>query len=395
MRPSAAQGWVSHAIFDPQNRWLAVGDSAGKVRLWDLQAAPAHSAFISLPTSASGPTCLEFSADGRWLAAKCIVGASRSEHVRLFQMSTAGAAAETIDLTEFRTGGLLAFSADGRWLCRGGSNPGREPPALWKLPTIDGGQLSRIDLDGAVHSAQFSHRGSWLVAQLRLFEPAKHRNRTAETRVWNLVAEDSRRSYHIAPHDQYQRVLFSPNDEWLALSTTAKTELWALSPSKEATPPEPPRSELCGEALCFDAAGRWLATQSEDHAVHLWDLRAKDFAQARVVLRGHDTALGLGMFGPASRYLVTAPIASPSAAGSKARLWELEQTPKSTPVPMPGKFGAFQAGSKRFLATHDDRTIRAWVLDEESVAARNAVTLHLADGQSSAGNAQVVDPTGR
>jgi len=322
---------------DPQGRWLATGDLAATVRLWDLsnpRAAPR-----TLRGHEEKIWTLTFDAQGRWLAT-----GSQDDTARLWDLQNLDA-----DPRVLRGHGAmvsaLAFDPQGRWLASGGWD---KTVRLWSLQTPAAEPLVLRGFADQIETIACDPQGRWLA-------PA---SADQTQRLWDLGDPSAVPRVLDGHADKITTLAFDPGGRWLATGGDDKTaRLWDLQ-NLDAEPRVLPGHASSVGALAFDPQGRRLATGSSDNTASLWDLQ--DAAAAPRVLRGHEDSVSALAFDPQGRWL---------ASGSwdkTVRLWSLEDT-GAEPRVLRGHDGpisilAFDPQG-RWLATRgDDWAARLWDL---------------------------------
>jgi WD40 repeat protein len=120
----------------------------------------------------------------------------------------------------------------------------------------------------------------------------------------------------------------------------------------------------------FSPDGTVLATASEDHTVHLLDVRVPDHPVQLAELTGPAAAISLVTFSPDGRMLAT------SADDATARVWDVsDRTRPQELAVLTGHAGpvssvAFSPDDRQIATTGDDHTVRLWTVGADDVAAR-------------------------
>jgi WD40 repeat protein/transcriptional regulator with XRE-family HTH domain len=203
LRRRRAMGAVETAVFSPDGTRLAIVDSEGSVRMWNLSTGALYAV-----RTGHGQTvrAVAFTPDGRTLAVVDIE--ADGDQVRLLDAGT-GRAQSTVKPS---TGSSLslAFTPDGHTLATAGGSSGSVK--LWDART---GRL------------QDSFRVGGEVASLA-FSPDARTLATSSTRgvqLWDLATSRTRLTL---PTRSPGTVAFSPDGRNLAIGTGGSAELWSV-----------------------------------------------------------------------------------------------------------------------------------------------------------------------
>jgi WD40 repeat protein len=181
-RLSAGGDPVTAAAFVPGAggtvRWLATGDSGGRIALWPAGAGGEAGGPVSFAVCPEAVTRLAAGAEGRWLA---VAG---GETAYLVDLEAVPPGSRTLELHEHRdVVSALAFSPGDRWLATGSADG---EARLWDLeapdPSLAPGVL--YGHQAAVSSVVFSPDGGWLITGGR-----DHTVRVWTTYLWSLDRE--------------------------------------------------------------------------------------------------------------------------------------------------------------------------------------------------------------
>jgi WD40 repeat protein len=304
----------------PQGRWLALADGEGVVEIYDTYIAYAG----RIPTGQGRIWSVAFAPDSRTLAT-----ASRDGTVKLWDIAR-DVDRRMISVTRENLRSI-AFSSDGRTFSAAG-----DQGTVWTWETRGGGLLStrQFPLTGRIDWAELS-RDARTLAVL---------GGDKSCQVWDV--ETGRRILTIKNATAGHRIRLSSDGRWLsAIWGTQESQQrlrvwdtedgrdflvgdpgsfggWALSQgrnpiaatySSSGSPClvdmasgrtwRPTGSEHPGRitALEFSSDGETLATSGQEHAIHIWDVDARQQRLALRGLKGDATALA---FSPDRRSLV-------------------------------------------------------------------------------------------
>ena len=380
--------------FSPDSRLIAVGDATGETRVHAL--ARDFPVSVKIPSSRpdSEVTSLTMSADGRWLVTGMRnPRGSISDEFRLWDLNAKAPEGSSNllklyskesapkDSVVMFSSGSIEFSPDGRWLAASGEvtdNGGETSakPSVWVWDLQDKqSKYEAIELSGLTPEERinlhFSPDGRWLVA-----------NQAPSAILWDLRSETIDPAGVVLEQGSLftgvQAVTFSPDGRWLATGgngwsdekvVEARVRLWDLSEAKLSSPRRVFRGHEDEIAsLAFSPNVRWLVSGSWDLTARLWDVASDDPASNVSILRGHEGAIQKAVVSDDSRWLVTA-----SDNDAVLYLWDLQADyPASSAIALAGHevgvpWTAFTHESGGVVSLDHGGNLRIWNLDLESL----------------------------
>ena len=297
---------VGGLTFRPDGLELATGGEEQRLAVWSLATGKARQVST---TDWGPPTAVQYSPDGRWLAA---CGWDRKLHIR-----DAGSLRETIVLEDAQEGlASLAFNPQGTIVATGGGDPlavsqvpmGKQSPRidqprpvrLWDLRT--GAALrSMTGHIGSVHSLLFNHEGTCLISAgadrlIRFWD-------TSDGRLIRTLEQHSRPVHALA---------LSPDGSQLASAgADGSIRIWEMPEGRLLRTLTGHTNWIFG--LAFHPAGNRIASAGGDGTVRLWEPSS---GREILTLRGHHDRVHGVAFSPDGTSL-----ASVSADGD-VRIWE-------------------------------------------------------------------------
>lgn len=332
----------------PDGKGLVLGGA-----LWNAEDAKPFDELLTLP-ALQGKICYACSVDGHWLAAGDDQGASLWDLTAKDFATTSPVRLETENAVS-----CLEFSADGRWLATGGRGT-----KLWDLKkVVPQPQSIVLGADDEVHCLAISPNSRWLVTG----------GHSGPCRRWDLQAENPATAMQLfyEQGQKYQcaadRLSFSPDGKWLAMSHMSFEDVNLWNFSKEPPAPEPivlRGHEFYVSSQAMSPDGHWLATGGEDNTARLWDLTKLDPSVNPRVLRSHEGAVNTLAFSGDGHWLVT----SNSNTNETTRLWDLSNEPGVVPRRLEGADTVVAISTdERWLAT-GGRQPQVWDLAADNPA---------------------------
>lgn len=256
----------------PSDKWLAAGDQEGNVRLWSLDP-PEHEPRDLETGSDRSIRSLDFSQDGRWLAAESV------DAVRLWDLNVMSLDSRATPLQPFAwlRDGLPEFQASSPFP-RGQSvafQPHEQGSATtWLASASMKGAVFLWNLQQIKQSAARNHSSQDLVFTKPLILPTTGTSVTADKQgpTSQLSTQPTE-----TPHP-FHSIAFSPKgDVLIAGNANTSVYLWNLRDLESVEPPK----VLSGSdhpigAVTFRPDGEVVAAGNESGDVLLWNLRTPD-----------------------------------------------------------------------------------------------------------------------
>lgn len=233
---------ASSLAFSPDGQVLATADSDPSVLLWDVSTGKLHR---SLDFAGEAIMSVAFHADGRRLAAGCQRG-----RIVLWDLKSNRPVQQFDGHQGWVTS--LAFHSDGVRLISGSAD---RTVRLWWL-------------DGSRESRCFQGHTEWISDVC--FHPDGQQiasaSRDGTLKLWSVDASTGVQDLHIGP---MQSALVRPESAEVAAAIGNEIEIWNVLSLE--------RRRLTGHteavvAMCFDPAGKRLASAARDNTVRLWQL---------------------------------------------------------------------------------------------------------------------------
>ena len=286
-------------IFSPNGQRLASASSDGKVRLWDTETGVLEQ---TLEGRTYEPHALSFSPSGQWLYLTSTWTTNRwdTETGALQQSFETYCARDTI------------FSANGQWILF--TTRKDQKTQLWDAET---GVLKRTleGHRGAINPIAFSYNSQWLASA----------SIDGRIQLWN--AETGALQKILKIEGEWDKLIFSPNGEWLA--SVSNQVRWLPSTTKSILRDKAVvrlwdvetgilRQTLEGHAglvnaVAFSPNSQWLASVSADDSIELWDLDG----DPQQTLEGNKEKIRDMTFSPSGQILA-------STSNDATILWDAE-----------------------------------------------------------------------
>jgi WD40 repeat protein len=231
--------------FVPNDKgWIAIADRT--IKIYHVRTGQM---IRELRSEDSVPLSMDFSADGRWLAAG---GAGKAIHI--WDVST-GQMAKRLETTDKS----LVLSPDGRWLAsftlerRGpakakGKDTGKAI-TIWEVATGRTVQTLGIT-DRAV---VFSPDGRWATSRLGNV-----------TTIWEVATGSAVQTLN----GYGSAVAFSPDGQWIAFGPRSQIEIWDIATAQKIQTVGGQQNST--NAVTFSPDGRLLAVAGSGNSVWLW-----------------------------------------------------------------------------------------------------------------------------
>ena len=356
---------VQHAAIHPRGRWVATaGKDHGTVRLWNLDVAErALSPFVLRGQHDDGEfSRTAISSDDRWL-----ITGSVDNTVRLWDLTARDIESSSKVLgrpsTEELSPGRVALDPTGRWLATSSTDSNVLVRDLTDLAA------SPVVLSGHERPARMamSPDGRWLVTNPNL----------EASRVWELSADDPQDASFTLDYTRFSHHLaIAGNGRWFALPDEGDTyhfDLEAQDPTASPRVFRLPRTHFSRELgwntdqiwkVAISPNARWLFTQRYNSIGQLWDLQIEDPPPHDLPREAaaHSVAMS-----PDGRWMVT------GTRTGIAQLWDLTAPdPTSTARTLRGHEATIwqvriSTDSGWLVTDASDGTIRRWNLDVEGL----------------------------
>ncbi len=367
--PSEGEIWSVACSGD--GRWLASGGRASQVNLWDTntwknQWTRSH---------ADGVDGVAFSPDSRLLAS-----ASHDETVRIWDVESG----DSLDVFRGHTGpvSFVVFSPDGERVASSGVD---RSIRIWKLKSRKPEKIltghknmvfSLIYLDEGKYLASASRDRTIRIWELKTGETVRvlqgheasvsrlaasrdgdsliSASNDGTVRVWSWRPPESVHTWDAGQGELYS-VAIDPKEKWLVTGGgDGSLVVWSLPSREKLHDFKKPHTDGITR-LAFSPNGRLLASASDDSTIKLWD--ATTFKELRK-LKGHSDGVYSLAFSRDSQYLASAGL------DGKIGLWEVETDTRSLVAGHePDAYTvAFSPDGKLLASGGRDRQIILWQL---------------------------------
>ena len=347
---TASNTAIQDIRFKPNEKILASIDDTGNIKFWRLDGKPTQLKGFKAETNYSssnaymsrdGKLQIEFSLDGRWLAAT-----SLDTTLRLWNLEE-----ETSTLLYGHTsrGNDIAFSPDSNALISGSVD---NTVRIWNLQPKNGifrfGASSVIGLSPVDGLVAFSDLNNNTVSIKSLENDGKD----VQLKAVNAI--------------ELRQLVSSPNNDLFAGANTILTpdgsikggiQLWNVDGTSKTTFDA---HESGINSISFSADGKMIVSASEDKTVKLWQLTGKIVAS----FKGHSDRVLAAKFSPDGRTIASA------SADSQVKLWDLSGKPLQALKGHSDQVNdvSFSPDGKRLVSASNDSTVKIWDLNGEEIA---------------------------
>jgi WD40 repeat protein/DNA-binding CsgD family transcriptional regulator len=331
------EDWVRSVAFSPDGRYLASGSEDRTIRLWDIKTGQCLKV---LRSHTSWLRSVAFSPDSQQLAS-----GGEDKIVRLWDVETGGLLYELA--THSRLVRSVAFSPDGKTLASGSDD---RTIQLWDLASGVAVQTFQQHSQG-VRSVAFSPDGKTLASG----------SSDRMIRLWDLTSGECVRQLE-GHRGWVWSVTFSPDGKRLASGSEDQTvRIWDLADDQLHDQSQVlPGHTSWVRSVAFSPNGKLLASGSDDQTVKLWDV---DSAQRICTLQGYARGIRSVAFSPDGQTLAS------GSEDQRVRIWDLatEQCLRSLEQHTERVWSvAFSPDGQTLASGSEDQTIRLWQVNTGS-----------------------------
>jgi WD40 repeat protein len=253
--PNNDHSSIEHLWFDPTNRWLVAANKSETLDVWDLKAQSIENSRRHLTRLNRSVDSVGFLPDGRRIVTRAAGGTAQV--VDLMQ-DAPDASAVILSIPGAEIDDVF-LSKDGRWLAANAYNH----MYIWDLShPLSAPPIALPPFDAFIETVHFAEDSSGLVAI----------DNSGNLRAWSLPIGNPQNYLGFSVADRSCDVIFSRDDQWMAVTTTVEPHLKVFQLADRARPPLPvvPKQAAEGNGIiAFSEDGVWLA-YSSDKSVQLW-----------------------------------------------------------------------------------------------------------------------------
>lgn len=329
-------GGILSVAFSPDGRQLAIVDSNGGLRLWDLQSGRSR---MTQRVHDVWTWSIAFSPDGQTLAT-----ASDDRTAKLWNVETG----QCLRTLAGHTHSVLAavFSPDGKWLATSSDD---QTIRLWNISGSGDHDRSWTAHDHRVWSLGFNAEGKILASS----------SEDHTIKLWDM--ESGACLQTLRGHANWVKgIAFHPNGVLFASGSHDHTiKLWDLRSGQCL-------KTLIGHsdavtAVAFSTEGQQIVSSSHDHTLRVWEVQS---GRCLKVLQGHSNRLWSFALHPDGRRIVS------GGDDHAAKIWDLRsgQCVKT----FSGYTNAilcmaYSADHSILASGHEDETVKLWDLQVKRV----------------------------
>ncbi|KAB8333912.1 NACHT domain-containing protein [Scytonema tolypothrichoides VB-61278] len=295
-------GSVEAVAFSPDGKLLTVGDTDGRIRVWQV---PDGNEILSFQAHTSWIMSLAFSCDG-----VTFVSGSKDQTIRLWDIKTG----ECLKILQEHSNIVrsVVFSPNGQTLASGSAD---QTVRIWDVSTGECLKTFQAHADW-VNSVVFSPNGQTLAS-----------GSTDQTvRIWDVSTGKCLKI--LQGHTRVRSVAFCPSGATLATgSHDEMIRIWDVTTGKclktlqghtkgvQSVTFASPIGDAARTQRCANSHnGQLLASTSDDKTVRLWDV---DAGECLITLQGHSHPVESVVFSPDDKILVSV------SHDQTVRLWDV------------------------------------------------------------------------